>query len=211
MAMTRWLIGPFCKQRTFSVDDLLVGVDRGAWNLARHGHVMAVAIGDFDSVNEEEFACINAHAQRVIRLPASKDETDLEAAIRLVTGPKESWMACGFLNGPRLDHLFHALLVLHRFEDRRVVLVNANNRIELLTTGTHHIQQSKHQYVSFFCLEPAVISLQKGFRYPLKDAAMNVQQTLGISNELIEPIGEIELVGKCLMMRSHEAKKKKEA
>lgn len=209
--MKRWLIGPFCKRRTFPSNAILVGVDRGAWNIARHGCRMEVAIGDFDSVNAEEMTCIEAHANRVIRLPAQKDETDLEAAIRWTTHPQELWMAYGFLNGPRVDHLFHALLVLHRYEDRSIVLCNANNRIELLTSGVHHLRRSSYRYVSFFCLEPAVITLQQGFRYPLHDAPLDVNQTLGISNELVEPVGEIKLVGKCLMMRSRDDKKKKEA
>ena len=58
-----------------TVPDVLVGVDGGAATLAAHGFAPHWAIGDFDTAPPPETS------RRILRLPAEKDDTDLEYAL----------------------------------------------------------------------------------------------------------------------------------
>ena len=61
----------------------VIGVDRGALTLVEHGICPDIAIGDFDSVTESEFAKIKDSALELVQLPSEKDETDTEVALNV--------------------------------------------------------------------------------------------------------------------------------
>ena len=66
----------------FSLDfDVLVGVDRGSLFLLEQGVCPDLAVGDFDSVTEEELLRIKDSAKEVIQAHPEKDDTDLELAV----------------------------------------------------------------------------------------------------------------------------------
>lgn len=50
----------------------VIGVDRGALTLVEHGICPDIAIGDFDSVTESEFAKIKDSALELVQLPSEK-------------------------------------------------------------------------------------------------------------------------------------------
>ena len=58
--------------------DVLVGVDRGSLFLLEQGVCPDLAVGDFDSVTEEELLRIKDSAKEVIQAHPEKDDTDLE-------------------------------------------------------------------------------------------------------------------------------------
>ena len=64
--------------------DKYIGVDRGSLFLVEKGYQLALAIGDFDSVSKIELEKISVSTDRLIKLPAEKDLTDLEAALDFV-------------------------------------------------------------------------------------------------------------------------------
>ena len=57
-----------------------IGVDAGALKIIDQGFPIKMAVGDFDSLSEEEFKRITCP---IDRHPIMKDETDSELAIRL--------------------------------------------------------------------------------------------------------------------------------
>ena len=54
----------------------VVGVDKGAFIALKKGIKLDLAIGDFDSVNEEEFACLFGSVDNIVKLNPIKDVTD---------------------------------------------------------------------------------------------------------------------------------------
>ena len=93
--------------------DLLVAVDGGADVLERLGLRPDVLIGDMDSVGESARRTAEQGGVEMILLPTAKDETDAEAALRLVVARgAEQVTVYGALGGPRLDHLLGNLFLL---------------------------------------------------------------------------------------------------
>lgn len=71
--------------------DVLAGADRGALFLVRNGLRPDIAIGDFDSVTEAEFAEIRMKSLRIVRCdPVMKDLTDTEMAFEWAAGQNPS-------------------------------------------------------------------------------------------------------------------------
>ena len=90
----------------FSLDfDVLVGVDRGSLFLLEQGVCPDLAVGDFDSVTEEELLRIKDSAKEVIQAHPEKDDTDLELAVLACFEryPDASLTIFGAFGG-RLDH-----------------------------------------------------------------------------------------------------------
>ena len=81
--------------------------------MARVGLVPALLVGDLDSITIRTREALEAQGVEVVLLPTAKDETDTEAALRLVVERgADDITVYGALGGPRLDHLVGNLLLL---------------------------------------------------------------------------------------------------
>lgn len=178
-----------------------IGVDRGALVLANAGRHMKLAIGDFDSVKESDMAIIQSHTDELIRLNPIKDDSDSEAAIRLVSRRGyDQIQVLGALGG-RIDHELVNLRLCMEFAGQ-VILLDKRNRIEAFPQGTYRIRKDYH-YVSFFA-DDTVISLE-GFRYPLRERRMTKKDLYGLSNEITGEEGVLTVhSGKVLMICSRD-------
>ena len=65
--------------------DVYVGVDAGCLFLLKQGLELSLAVGDFDSVEPEEFQSIQSAAHEIRTSVAEKNDTDLELAIKVRT------------------------------------------------------------------------------------------------------------------------------
>lgn len=175
-------------------DDALVGVDRGSLRLIREGFKPDICLGDFDSVTEEEREEIERHCHQIISCdPIMKDLTDTEMAFNwaLEQQPREIWIMGGV--GSRFDHsLANVHLLLKAVEaDIPCRIRDENNDIQLVH---RHLSITKGEFenVSLLPLSMEVTGVTlTGFRYPLRDATLSIGETVGISNVLEAPIGEI--------------------
>ena len=61
--------------------DVWVGVDRGSLHLIEKGLAPDLAVGDFDSVSQQEFELIQKQAKEILCAQPEKDDTDLELAV----------------------------------------------------------------------------------------------------------------------------------
>ena len=116
--------------------DLLVAVDWGAEALARAGLAPAILVGDLDSITIRTRETLEAQGVQVVILPTAKDETDTEAALRLVIAlGADDIVVYGALGGPRLDHLVGNLLLLSSpwLADVRVRMVDDRHEAFLLS------------------------------------------------------------------------------
>lgn len=168
---------------SFSAD--YIGADKGALILAGLGIHMTLAVGDFDSVTEEEFGRIKASADEVIRLNPVKDDSDSEHAVAeaLRRGYNDICL-CGALGG-RADHMLVNLrLVLSH--PGVLWIQDEKNRIRAAGKGIHRLVKEGYSYISFFTAEDAVISLQ-GLKYGLDHRRITHQDLYTVSNEWTSP------------------------
>lgn len=167
--------------------DLLIGVDAGAQTLWQHGHLPDWAIGDFDSAPPPP-------SPHIVRLPAEKDDTDLEYALQHILAqylPENigQIIILGALGAGRLDHLLANIWLAHqpRFADylAKFFFVERDYHLRFFHSGSHQIPRDKHKkYVSFIGLTPVQkLSLHK-VKYPLHERDF-LQPCALISNEFL--------------------------
>lgn len=186
-----------------------LGIDYGAYLLARAGKRMVLAIGDFDSVNVEQLNLIKEMSDEVIVLPREKDESDTESAIRSAREHQyehiELW---GAMQG-RADHfLSNILLLYHGNED--IELTDEHNRVRVLKEGVHTVAKDQFTYLSLLVLQAAKVSIE-GVKYPLYQRRIVPGSTFTVSNEIVADFATITVYyGKVIVIQSRDANKNHE-
>lgn len=160
-----------------------IGVDAGWKIITDNGHECAMAVGDFDTGAAPENI-------EVIRHPVRKDETDTQLAMRLVeTMGYQTVIIWGGL-GKRLDHTL-ANLRMMAWEYPDCILMDEKTRARVLTSGIWPYKK-EYRHVSFFALEPSVITL-RGFEYPLDQAQIDQKTIFTVSNAVKEAAAWVEI------------------
>jgi len=200
-------LGPWALQE-IRTGDTLVGVDRGAFFLLQHGIKPDLAMGDFDSVSEEELQSIRTQVNDLQTVdPVWKDWTDTEMAFHwaLEQSPAEI-ILLGAL-GTRFDHSFANVQLLVRALRASVScrIVDERNELTMLDR-TGHVSKSSFTHVSLLPFSPEVTGITlTGFQYPLEQATLRWGESLGISNVLVEETGMIEMKsGYLLVIKSKD-------
>ncbi|MGG4145373.1 thiamine diphosphokinase [Paenibacillus algorifonticola] len=194
---------PHLKQDAFRI-----GADRGALFLVEQGYSPQLAIGDFDSVTDEQLEQIRSASTELITCdPIYKDYTDTEMALRyaLEQNPDEI-ILLGAL-GTRFDHSLSNVQLLVLAEQRGIpaCIIDQHNCITV-TSSKRIIQKGLYANVSLLPLSSAVSGITlTGFQYPLQKANLQIGQSLGISNILTETEGSITIdAGLLLIIQSRD-------
>lgn len=191
-------------------EDIVVGADRGALFLIEHGITPDLAIGDFDSVNEGERAVIKQQSKKMIACdPIMKDLTDTEMAFTWVLQQNPDEIIVTGATGSRMDHTLANIHLLKTALEQGACcsIINQHNQICLIN---HHLTLTNEGY-AFISLLPLTMKVTgitlKGFQYPLQQATLEIGQSLGISNRLVEAQGEISMTsGLLLVIQSNDEK-----
>ena len=165
--------------------DVLVAVDGGADALARVGLVPAVLVGDMDSISLSVREALVARGIEVVLLSTAKDETDTEAALRLVVDRgADDITIYGALGGPRLDHLVGNLLLLSSAWLAGVGVRMVDDRHEaFLVKGDVVFGGERGDIVSLLPLTQQVDDVRTlGLLYPLMGEPLLQSATRGVSN-----------------------------
>jgi thiamine pyrophosphokinase len=184
----------------------LIGADRGALYLADAGYHIDMAVGDFDSVDEAEMGRIFKSADEVKKLPAEKNETDLEHAINRALDLTSGAIYILGATGSRLDQTMSALYLLKRIHDkgREAFVCGENNRIRLID-GVAVIFKSEYRYVSLIPYGDVVTDVTlKGFKYNGERITLRKDESLGISNEIVEGVAKISCRGALYVIESND-------
>lgn len=188
---------------TFKVDydaDLIVGVDYGAYLLAKNKLEMDVAIGDFDSVSDCEFNLIKKYAKKLIQLEVDKNETDSEAALMYLKAAGYSQINVYSDLGNRFDHLLLNYRLIEKYDYK---FVSEHNEIFMLTKGSYKIKNT-HQYLSLFTNGECTFSI-KNVAYPLLERSISYFDTYLTSNRIINDFAEIEVIsGNLIVVLSND-------
>jgi len=188
--------------------NVLIGADSGARFLANNGFQIDVAIGDFDSVTENELAVIRSCSDKMIECdPIDKNYTDTEMAVRLAMDmqPREL-LILGAL-GTRFDHSLANvhLLALAAEQGVTATIIDNHNKISTIRDSLT-LMKDGFDNVSLLPLTTKVSGITlRGFKYPLLDAELSIGQSLGISNVIQDASGRIELKdGMLLVIQSRD-------
>lgn len=179
---------------SFQVDfDLFIGVDRGNLFLIEQGIYPDLAIGDFDSVSEEELALVCSQSKEILQAQPEKNDTDLELAVKtaFVRYPQAQVTIFGAFGG-RLDHTLANIFLPSDPEImpymQQIRLCSAQNELSYCPQGCHEIKPVVGMdYLAFMSVSNSQLTIE-GAKYPLNESNYFLKKVYA-SNEFIdEPV-----------------------
>ena len=179
---------------SFQVDfDLFIGVDRGSLFLIEQGIYPDLAIGDFDSVSEEELALVCSQSKEILQAQPEKNDTDLELAVKtaFVRYPQAQVTIFGAFGG-RLDHTLANVFLPSDPEImpymQQIRLCSAQNELSYCPQGCHEIKPVVGMdYLAFMSVSNSQLTIE-GAKYPLNESNYFLKKVY-TSNEFIdEPV-----------------------
>ena len=178
--------------------DLLIAAD-GGWDALRACDLRPdLLIGDFDSV-KHDLPC----DVETVRLPVEKDETDMEAAVRLGLARGCREFAFYGATGGRPDHTYgnYRLVVSLTKRGFRAVLFGGDYCVSAVKDGCLTLPQTADGTVSVFAVDARAEGVTlEGLYYPLQNAALDPDTTLGVSNRVVAHPASVEVRRGCLLV-----------
>ncbi len=168
--------------------DKVICADSGIRH-AKHINVIPdVWVGDFDSADSDNYP-----AYEKVTLPREKDDTDTLYAARLAVycGATDIDIFGGI--GTRLDHTIANICVLSfiDWQGAKGRMIDEHNTVFLVKDRAEVLQQTG-AYLSLIPLSEKAEGVSIcGVKYPLKNATLYQNMTLGISNEILLSKAEI--------------------
>lgn len=186
--------------------DLVVAADGGARYALDAGVMPQLVVGDMDSLGEELTRELAACGALLERHPARKDKMDGHLAIIAAgkRGATDVDLLCA--TGGRLGALFavpHILLAAERM-DLHATVVASWGEAFVVEAGDRLVSGDPQDSVSVFPLTGVATGVTlEGFAYPLRDARLEIGDTLGFHNELSGEVGRVS-VGEGALLVIHE-------
>lgn len=165
-------------------EDITIAADSGYKNAKLLGVEPQILVGDFDSINKNEF---EGEGTEIITVPAEKDFTDTQLAVsEAVKRGAKQIVIIGGLAG-RLDHTLSNLAILEDLHSKgvRATLTDGNNRVSYLKNDSALILRSQFKYISLIARSEKVKGVEiEGCKYPLKNATLTDKYQYAVSNEI---------------------------
>lgn len=194
-------INVICRNDVVVYDHSLacIAVDGGLEYALKHQMNIVLAIGDFDSLDDQ---ILSSYTGELIKLNKQKDDSDLAITLKYLVDYPEEIFVYGAL-GRRLDHTLANLSQLF-YSDRALTYYDHHNKIIGLSEGVHQIQKDNYRYFACLTLTTAIISLNLVV-YPLKMYELMPDDVLTISNEIIDDFAEVTVhKGRILLIQSND-------
>ncbi len=178
-------------------DDWLIAADGGVRHCLDLGLTPALVIGDFDSLQEAEVESLRKAGCKMLQHPRSKDQTDLELALRhaLNIGATEILILGGV--GGRWDQTLANLLLpaLPDLPAPRIWLVDGPSRATIIRSGgSLRFDGQPGDIVSLVPLGGSALGVTTtGLEYPLTREPLAFGSTLGISNTMLGKSASVKL------------------
>lgn len=188
-------------------DDYVIAADGGYLYCKVLGIEPDLILGDFDSVGEkeaEELAQIQkAEPERIVLLPAEKDETDMLAAIHagLSEGCRKFHIYAG--QGGRLEHTIANIQCLKYLKECGAAgyMLDGTGMILVAKDETVSFQPQTEGYLSLFSMGDRAEGVTiRNMKYELNDATVTNSFPIGISNEFIGEQASITVKNGTLMI-----------
>ena len=178
--------------------DVVIAADGGANRLAAAGRRPDVVVGDMDALSSDAQRELEHAGAKLERHAAEKDQTDGELAIEAaITRGADEIVVIGAFGGARLDHMVGNLMLLAHEDfaavDVALVTEDATFRA-LLGPGILEVQGAPGDWVTLEPLSEVARGVATdGLRYPLRHEDLVRGSTRGVSNELVERRGSVEV------------------
>lgn len=186
--------------------DLIVCADGGVQTAQALRLPPHVVIGDLDSAQPGTLQWAHRHGATVLRFPVEKDQTDAELATQFALDAGATAIDYFGMLGGRIDHALANIGLLTRAATRhcRARILDGNTVIFLADRRTL-INGAPGDQVSLVPLSERVAGVTlRGLRYPLRDGALSIGSTLGISNEIVRPPAMVRVKrGSLLVIVTH--------
>ena len=135
--------------------DYFVGIDRGSLFLLKNGLSLDMAVGDFDSITEDELLYIKHYCSNIVSASAEKNDTDTELALKTIFKefPEAQVTVFGAFGG-RIDHMMSNIFLpsdtdLEPFMSQ-IRLKDEQNIVTYLPSGKNQVSRIEGMsYVSF--------------------------------------------------------------
>lgn len=182
-----------------------IGVDRGAIFLLEAGLPLTLAVGDFDSISEEELKQVKNKASYILESVPEKDDTDMELALqKIVQGgddiPQDVpiYLIGGLGEFPgRIDHLLANLFLVYQPRYQSLVIrlrfIEDQHDMRFYQPGCHQLDyQPDTKYLSIISLTPVENLEIAQAKYSLDSTDLSFPRAY-ISNEFKETKEPIQL------------------
>ncbi len=188
--------------------DLVVAADGGARYALDAGVIPDLVVGDMDSLGEAGTRTAQEHGALLERHPIRKDKMDGHLAVLTVRerGATAADLLCAA--GGRYSALFavpHILLASERMGLRATMVADWGQAF-VLEVGSRILSGNPQDSVSVFPFTgPATGVTLEGFGYPLENARLEIGDTLGFHNELVDRAGRVSVGGGTLLVIHEKA------
>ncbi|HLQ70908.1 MAG TPA: thiamine diphosphokinase [Bacillota bacterium] len=173
--------------------DTWIGLEKGALFILDNKETLHYALGDFDSVNEQEKNRIKEHAKFFRLYPSEKDQTDLEIAIEQALCLQPKQIILFGVTGGRKDHELVNIQMLYTIArtGTEAIMIDKYSHMTLKYPGSYTVNNdTAYPYISFVAFTPEVTGMTlEGFKYPLTKGKMSWGSTLCVSNQLLSNTG----------------------
>lgn len=194
-------LGDLLKRELFS---MIIAADHGLVTVDKLGISPDFIVGDFDSVPESVLRRYRESSIPIETFPREKDKTDTQIAIEAALLHKATSIVLVGATGSRLDHTMANihLLLLPLQLNIDACIMDECNKIYLRKESFQIVKQKQHgDYVSLLPFSGEVNGLTLlGFHYPLDRITLTAGCSLGISNEIIEEVAEVNFTNGTLLV-----------
>lgn len=189
-------------------DDLRIAADGGYLHARRLGEQIDLLVGDFDSLGSTAAAEVEAAGGEVLRVPAEKDETDTQLAVReAVKRGADEMVIIGGLSG-RLDHTLSNLAILESLWEHRVgaYITDGRNRARFVKNDSLLIANEGFRYLALIAVDEKCKGVSaEGVKYPLQGATLCRKNQYAVSNEILGPAALVSVKkGRMFVIESND-------
>ncbi len=180
-------------------NEFLIGVDSGLEYLKNLQKQVDLAVGDFDSIDKSQYDVIKDKCKEIITLDKDKKMTDLAFTLEYIYNNMDysSIEVYGGISG-RVDHFLANVNLIKKYD---FSMRDNKHHIYMLKKGKHIVNNYK-KYISFFAIEDCYNLSLRGFKFPLNNYYLSMNDSLCVSNE---GEGELEFTkGKILVISTDD-------
>ena len=188
----------------------IICADSGAEVVMAARLLPSLVVGDFDSLDPARLAEVRRAGVQVVEYAVEKDASDVELALdqALVVNPTELTLWGGW--GSRWDHSLANINLLaglaSRYPSMQIKMVDSHNVLRFVNQELSW-QGPIGSPVSLLPYSPVAEGVtSQGLHYPLLNATLWREATLGISNHLCEERASVMVKsGLLMLMHSYDA------
>ena len=174
---------------------MIISSDGGARHLRMLNISPHVMIGDFDSINQDDLSFFKKKEIKILNFPLKKNHTDTELCVSYALEKKTSDITFLGVTGSRLDHTLANIFLLKKLAKLNIEarIIDKHNEI-FIVTNFIELKGKPKELLSIIPVTQKVTGITlTGLEYPLKNASMQMGDSLGISNVFKKSVVSISI------------------